>query len=123
VEQFLLAFPSDLASIVGQQVTLTSNNSQSVGPRIDLLIQRASASFASKALGGTTMECDLVARVLQNGRVMGLLYDPASQTFKPDDGSAALSDAALRALASAPGQEVTYTAATPGSGSRLVFGQ
>ena len=37
VEQYLLAFDSDLAPIVGQQVTLTSANSAAVGPRIDLL--------------------------------------------------------------------------------------
>ena len=38
VEQFLLAFDSDLAPIVGQQVTLTSDNAAGAGPRIDLLI-------------------------------------------------------------------------------------
>jgi len=50
VEQFLLAFDSDLAPIVGQQMTLTSTNSAAAGPRIDLLISRASASFVSKSL-------------------------------------------------------------------------
>jgi len=123
VEQYLLAFDSDLAPIVGQQVTLTSANAQSVGPRIDLLIARASAPFVSRALGGTTMECDLVAHVALKGRVEGFLYDPTSKTFSPDDGSEGISDSALRALAATPGQEVTYTAATPGSGMRLVFGE
>jgi hypothetical protein len=121
VEQFILAFDSDLAPIVGQQVTLTSANAAAAGPRIDLLIHRASTSFVSKALGGPAMECDLVARVVQNGRVMNFLYDPAAQNFIPDDGSNRIDDNALRELATVPGQEVTYTAATPGSGSRLVF--
>jgi hypothetical protein len=86
------------------------------------MIQRASTPFASKALGNTSMECDLVARVPLNGRVMGFLYDPSAANFIPDDGSPRLSDGSLRAFAATVGQEVTYTAATPGSGGRLVFG-
>jgi DNA-binding beta-propeller fold protein YncE len=119
VEQFLLAFDSDLAPVVGQQVTLTADNSQVAGPRIDLFIQRASTAFVSKSLGGTVMECDLIARLVKDGRVMSLLYDPASTSFIPDDGSNALSDNELRALAATSGREVTYTAAPPGSGTRL----
>ena len=120
VEQYLLAFDTDLAPIVGQQVTLTGDNSQSAASRIDLLMQRASTPFASRALDGPTMECDLVARTVQNGRVRNFLYDPAAHRFVADDGTAALSDDALRALAATPGQEVTYTAATPGSGTRML---
>ena len=121
VEQYLLAFDSDLAPIVGQQITLISTNAAVVGPRIDLLIQRAGAPFVSKALNGAVTECDLVAQVAVNGRIMGYLYDPAAGNFIPDDGSARVSDAALRSLAATPGQEITYTAGTPGSGPRLAF--
>ena len=121
VEQFMLAFDSDLAPIVGQQVTLTSANASAVAARIDLLRQRAGTQFVSKSLGGTVMECDLVAEVAQSGRVKGFLYDPASGSFIPDDGSTNLSDAALRGLAATPGQEVTYTCVPPGSGARVAF--
>jgi hypothetical protein len=121
VEQYMLAFDSDLAPIVGQQVTLTGANASSVGSRIDLLIQRAAAPFVSKVLNGSVTECDLVARVVKNGRIMGFLYDPLAGNFIPDDGSAPVSDAALRALAATVGQEITYTAATPGSGARVAF--
>ena len=121
VEQFLLAFDSDLAPIVGQQITLTSSNSAAVGPRIDLLIARAGAAFVSKALNGAVTECDLVAQVAVNGRIMGYLYDPVANNFIPDDGTARLSDATLRSFAATPGQEITYTAATPGSGPRIAF--
>jgi DNA-binding beta-propeller fold protein YncE len=121
VEQFLLAFDSDLAPIVGQQITLTSSNAAAVGPRIDLLMARAAAPFNSKALNGTVTECDLVAQAPVNGRIMGYLYDPVAGNFIPDDGSPRISDASLRALAATAGQEVTYTAATPGSGQRLAF--
>jgi hypothetical protein len=117
VEQYLLAFDTDLAPIVGQQVTLTSTNSASAGPRIDLLIQRAGAPFTSKTLNGATTECDLVVQVVQNGRIMSYLYDPAAKNFLPNN----VPDPVIRALATTPGQEVTYTAATPGSGPRLVF--
>jgi hypothetical protein len=121
VEQYLLAFDSDLAPIVGQQVTLTSSNASTAGPRIDLLIQRAGAPFVSKSLNGAVTECDLVVQVVQNGRIMGFLYDPVANNFVPDDGSSPLADATIRAFASTPGQEVTYTAATPGSGPRIAF--
>jgi DNA-binding beta-propeller fold protein YncE len=123
VEQLLLAFDSDLAPIVGQQVTLNTDTASSAGPRIDLLIARAQAPFTSKELGGAVTECDLVAKVVQSGRVKGFLYNPGSGNFIPDDGGPAVSDGALRALAQTPGQEVTYTAVPPGSGSRVAFHQ
>lgn len=79
------------------------------------------ASFASKALGGVTTECDLVANVAQGGVVRGFLYDPVAGNFIPSDGSPRISDSALRALASTPGQEVTYTCVPPGSGARIAL--
>jgi len=44
LEQFMLAFDSNLAPIVGQQITLTNGNAGVAGPRIDLLIARAAAN-------------------------------------------------------------------------------
>jgi hypothetical protein len=58
---------------------------------------------------------------VQNGRITGYLYDPIGNNFVPDDNSAPLSDGALRALAAVSGQEVTYTATTPGSGARIAL--
>ena len=120
VEQFMLAFDSDLAPIVGQQVTLTSQNSGSVGARISLLEQRAGAMFTSKILGGPVTECDLVASVVQNGVIRGFLFSPTANTFASSTG-ATFSDSALRALAKTAGQEVTFTSVPPGSGSRVAF--
>jgi len=119
VEQFMLAFDSDLAPIVGQQVTLTSSNSSAVGPRITLFEQRAKAAFTSKVLGGTVKECELVARVAQGGEIKGFLFDPNTSSFVPAGGGTSLSDSALRALAQAAGQEVTFTCVPPGSGARI----
>ena len=123
VEQFLLAFDTDLAPIVGQQVTLTNANATAVGPRIDLLIQRAGTPFVSKALGGAVRECDLVAHVAIGGSIEGFFFDPVARNFVPADGGPRVSDATLRALAATPGQEVTYTCAVPGSGARLALNQ
>lgn len=123
VEQYILAFDTDLAPVVGQQITLTSSNSASAGPRITLLLQRAAAAFTSKELGGAVTDCDLVAKAAIGGRVKGFLYDPAANNFIPDDGSARLTDSALRAFAATPGQEVTYTCVPPGSGARIGLGQ
>jgi hypothetical protein len=118
VEQYVFAFDTDLAPIIGQQVTLTSTNSATVGPRLDLLVQRARASFTSKVLGGAVKECELVAHVVQGGAIKGYLYQPSSNTFIPANGGSALSGTALGGLAATPGQEVTYTCVPPGSGAR-----
>ncbi len=119
MEQFLLAFDSDLAPIVGQQVTLTSTNAAVAGPRIDLLIQRAGAAFVSQQLGGTVTECDLVVKGTIAGEARGWVRIAAG-TFTSDRAAEApLSDGALRALATTAGQELTYTCVPPGSGTRI----
>jgi hypothetical protein len=70
-------------------------------------------------LGGTVTECDLVANVVLNGAAKRLLFVPSSGQFVSGDGKIILSDVALRALGTTAGQEVTFTAVTPGSGSRI----
>jgi hypothetical protein len=119
VEQYALAFDTDLAPVVGQQVTLTSQNSSAVTPRINLLEQRAGTAFTSAVLGGTATECDLLATVVQGGTAVRYLFSPSSSTFTAGNGSGTISDAALRKLAATPGQEVTFTCVPPGSGSRM----
>lgn len=123
VEQFMLAFDTDLAPAVGQQVTMTGANASAVGSRITLLEQRAGASFTSKTMGGSTTECDLVAKFAQGGSLKSFLFNPAAGNFVGSDGTTTLSDSALRGLAATPGQEVTFTCVPPGSGSRVAFGQ
>jgi len=121
LEAFMVAFDSDLAPIVGQQVTLTSTNSGVANPRIDLMKTRASTNFVSKVLidmnGGPVNECDLIAKLREGSVKRG--YQFVGGNFTPDDGGAAISDAALRAKASVTGQEITYTCVPPGSGYRM----
>lgn len=100
LEAFLLAFDSNLAPIVGQQVTLTATNADVAGPRIDLLINRAEAK-----------ECDLVAStrkseyVYRDGRFVPARFVQRS-----------LFDDELRATAAKWDGEITYTCVPPGSG-------
>ncbi|GIW43068.1 MAG: hypothetical protein KatS3mg077_0350 [Candidatus Binatia bacterium] len=108
VEQFVLAFDSNLAPIVGQQITLTASNEAVVSPRITLLESRS-------AVG----ECDLVVKARVNGEMRGW-YRTASGNFQSDRaGEPPWSEAALRILAQTPGQEVTYTCVPPGEGVRI----
>jgi len=108
VEQFMLAFDSNLAPIVGQQVTLTSSNGASVGARLDLLVARAAAG-----------ECDLTVKGGLAGQPRGW-YRTAAGLFQSDRASeGAVSDAALRGQANTAGQERTYTCVPPGSGLRV----
>jgi hypothetical protein len=114
MERFVLAFDSNLAPIVGQQITLTSTNGATVGPRIDLMIARAAA---------TPSECVVVAKgVVLNGTIWEQrgAYRLPSGSFRTDRTSEPLlTDGTLRGLAATPGQELTYTCAPPGSGVRM----
>jgi DNA-binding beta-propeller fold protein YncE len=108
VEQFLLAFDSNLAPIVGQQITLGATNAGVVGPRIDLLLERA-------GLG----ECDLTVKGVLAGEARGW-YELPGGLFQGDRAlESPVTDAALRLQAMAPGQELTYTCVPPGSGQRV----
>ncbi len=104
VEAFLLAFDSNLAPIVGQQITLTRHNAAIAGPRIDLLIARTEAH-----------ECELVAKNHRHGFLyLGDGRFKASRAGVPE-----IPDALLRATALLPGGELTYTCVPPGSGTRI----
>ncbi len=118
VEQFMLAFDTDFAPIVGQQITLTNLNSGTAGARITLLIQRASAAFTLKGSPGAK-ECDLSVKGTVAGEARGWVYQPGTTSFRSDRASEALiSDTDLRNLANTSGQELTYTCVPPGSGVR-----
>src|SRR2546426_12270358 len=80
ISDFMHVMDSDMAPIVGQQVTLTSANAAAVNPRIDLLIQRASTPYVSKELGRNVTECDLVAQLAEGGTRRGYGDDEASST-------------------------------------------
>jgi YVTN family beta-propeller protein len=108
VEAFMLAFDSNLAPIVGQQATLDDGNGAAVDARLDLLIARAGAG-----------ECDLIVKGSVGGAARGYLWNAATARFQSDRAAEPpLTDAALRALAATPGQELTFTCVPPGCGVR-----
>jgi hypothetical protein len=104
MEQFLLAFDSNLAPIVGQQITLTRRNIDAAQWRIDLLMKRADAH-----------ECDLVAK----NRLGGFLYVGNGKFRISRHRVPAIPEALLRATAYLPDGETTYTCTPPGSGMRI----
>ncbi len=104
LEAFLLAFDSNLAPIVGQQITLTKNNAAVAGSRIDLLMARAEMD-----------ECDLVAK----NRFGGFLYVGNGKFKISRKRTPTIPDTLLRFTALLPDGETTYTCAPPGSGVRI----
>ena len=125
VEAFLFAFDSNLAPIVGQQVTLTAGNAALVGDRIDLLIERASTNHATVPTPHAPEnphgpECELVVTTRRHGEERGYLYiDDLARFVSSKDGEPARTDAQLRAQAHhAP---LTYTCVPLGSGRRIAL--
>jgi len=119
LEQYVLAFDTTWAPIVGQQITLTSDNGAVVGPRIDLMIARATTAFAVLDRPGAK-ECDLIAKAVVGGLARGYLLNAASGGFQSDRAAEPpLTDAQLRALAAVEAQAVTYTCVPSGEGVRL----
>ncbi len=116
-EAFLLAFDTNLAPIVGQQMTLSRDNAQAAAGRIDLLIARASTEGGEEA---HEPECELVVTTRRNGLERGWLYLEARGVFRPSEhGAPDLTDAQLRQLAHQ--SALTYTCVPLGSGVRLAL--
>ena len=125
IQQFIFAFPTDLAPIVGQQVTLTSTNIGVVGARIDLMETRAGTVYNSLMLGGAVGECDVVVKGAFGSLPRGWRREsgtsPATTIYR-NDVNDTITGAALRALVTAS-NPLTYTCAPPGSGTRMGINQ
>jgi DNA-binding beta-propeller fold protein YncE len=107
---FMMAFDSNFAPIVGQQVTVTPSNVASTSARLDLFEARANAG-----------ECDLVAKTNVFGATAGMLYKAgswqAASTYLP-----AITDAQLRQKLGQPlTPPVTFTCVPPGDGQRVAL--
>ncbi len=120
VEDFILAFPSNLAPMVGQQVTLRPGSGADVHTRIDLMRDSALDLFAMKDAPGAH-ECDLIVKGKLAGKPRGwrmLASGPDTGRYL-DDLDTLIDDAALRAQAQDAGQELVFTCVYPGAGVRL----
>jgi mono/diheme cytochrome c family protein len=114
VEQFVLALPSDMNPVVGQQVTVTpANAAQSdVRGRLNLLVQRASVTSPRS-------ECELVVKAVIQNSVRGWVMN-GSQSFVSDAASEpALALQPLLDQANAAGATLTFTCVPPGNGTRI----
>jgi DNA-binding beta-propeller fold protein YncE len=107
VAGFLLAYESNLAPIVGQQVTLVASNFERDVDRLYLLRQRMIAG-----------ECDLVGKGVIDRLQRGMwLLD--STHFQSDRAAEVLTLTQVLNLVQAPGEGLTFTCVPPGSGRRI----
>ena len=113
---FTYAFPSNLAPIVGQQITLRGNPSPAINARLDLLMERAGTTFV-QAGNANSRECDLIAKTTVEGREVGFLFNPGAGSFMSDAGQA-VPTAQLRGMASND-RPITFTCVYPGGGQRI----
>jgi YVTN family beta-propeller protein len=122
VTRLTMAFDTDLAPAVGQQVTLTADNDAQpdVTARLAELITRAGTNYPDPDRP-VNKDCDLVVKGRINGQPRGWwMSSSAPAMFTPDVNNALPeSDATVRALVNVAGQELTYTCVPPGSGTRL----
>jgi len=118
VEAFLMAFDSDLAPIVGQQVTLTDQNQAQADGRVNVLIAQSGMPF-TVPLYGVATECDLVVSGVVDGEARRWLRQTDGTFISDADPSAPVLEADLLALAEVPGQPLTFTCTPPGSGPRM----
>ena len=116
LQALTLEFWSDLAPIVGQQMTLTATNATVANPRVNLLIERSAANYNSLMMGGAVKECDLIVKGSIAGIGRGWLREASGQ-FRSDKNEL-INDPTLRGLAATEGP-LTYTCAPPGSGNRM----
>ncbi len=106
LEAFILAFPTNLAPAVGQQITLRTAHSPAVEARVSLLMQRANAG-----------ECDLVAKTRIFDDEVGFLYRGSGLFARDRSGQPPIPAVVLKSLAAV--RPVTYTCVPPGSGERI----
>jgi len=109
---FLYAFPTESPPILGQQVTLSNENSAKARARIDLLVQRGTVDTPIP-------ECDLVVTGNVGGEMRGWVMDRSGQ-FRPDRAAEpAIDRTSLEALITAPDQYLTFLCTPWGSGTRI----
>lgn len=108
VVEFVMAMDSELAPIVGQQITLSVSSGVDVVARIDLLRARAQATNPA--------ECDLIVKGIIDGEMRGALMQ-SDGSYQMDRQAELMSDIDLRALVNLNNQTLTFTCVPPGSGT------
>ncbi|MEM9388066.1 MAG: hypothetical protein AAGA68_23625 [Pseudomonadota bacterium] len=106
--EFLLAVDSNLAPIVGQQITLRADNFAEAIADWGLLRERA-------ALG----ECDLIGQGIIDGEARGMTMVMPPARFRLDRAGEELSLREVLEASRAPGNVLTFTCVPPGAGVRM----
>ena len=109
LEDFLFAFPTGLAPVVGHQVTLTSTNLGSTQSRLDTFRVRAEAG-----------DCDLVLHGNVDGAPRGYLYTGGG-AYQSSLSAVQTTEEALLASITDDGRVLTATAVPPGCGTRIAL--
>ena len=113
LEAMSLAFDSDMAPIVGQQITLRPGAPAADVARVNLMLARAAAG-----------DCEVISKgVIQgNGATTeeqrGTVYQPGSNSFLTDRG-ATFPASVILGLHDTFNVSVTFTCVPPGSGERM----
>ncbi len=107
---YVMAFESNLAPIVGQQVTWTASEDALVAPRLELLQARA-------AVG----ECELTVKGVLENRTRGWLRQDDGEFRSDSSREGAIAVAGLQDLAHTQGASLTYTCVPVGSGRRIAI--
>ena len=112
ITALVFAFDTNYAPILGQQITIGSQSTDTELDRLQLLVNRARISKPRP-------ECDLIAKGIISDESRGAVMN-ASGTFTTDRSEDPdLSLERLLELSSSPGQEITFTCVAPGTGERL----
>ncbi len=107
VVDFVMAFDTNLAPVVGQQITLSSATGPDTDSRLELLMQRALVDTPGP-------ECDLIAKGVVEGKTIGYLLQADDQFMS--DTAELLNTSDLRDRALQAGGEITFTCVPPGTG-------
>lgn len=114
VVDFVMAMDSDLAPIVGQQVTIDADSGADTFARLDLLLERGMVTTPRP-------ECDLIARAVVENQPRGFLLSESGM-FQSDRETESFDISQMRDLARQDGGAMTFTCVPPGSGRWMSFG-
>ncbi len=124
LEKFVFVFPTNLAPIVGQQVTLLPGD----GVDADVL-ERIALFVARASLGGSAAECDLVVRAVtvapgepgdqERRETRGWVFVGEGRFQSDRRTEDPIDEEELRQLAAASGSLLTYMCVPPGAGVRI----
>jgi DNA-binding beta-propeller fold protein YncE len=112
VVAFMLAFDSNLAPIVGRQVTVTQSNAVAARPAVDLMVERAGVT-------APLPECDLTVKGNWQGLERSWLLGNDAYFHSDRISEPALRLRALLGIAINRGNELTFTCVPAGAGIRM----